>query len=273
MVSSGSEDASSSQGPRPRIGLTTYYQEGSWGDWNSVAAIVPGAYIEGVAAAGGVPVLLPPVGTDTTVLELLDGLIVIGGVDVDPRFYGADRHERTTSQPSRDEHDIALTLSALEREIPLFAICRGAQILNVALGGTLTQHLPDLNPGAAQYQPGPGRYGKVRFSTVPGSRCAQLLGPSAESPCYHHQALDEVAEGLVVTARAADGTIEAVETTTGAWTLGVQFHPEENRKDARLFEGFIDVARRFAKDRERDRDPLRAPHRDPENHREDAVHP
>lgn len=269
MVSSGSEDSGVSQQRRPRIALTTYYQEGSWGAWNSVAAIVPGAYVEGVAAAGGTPVLLPPVGTDPSVLELMDGLIVIGGVDVDPRFYGAERHQLTSSQPSRDEHDIALTRSALDRGLPLFAICRGAQILNVALGGTLIQHLPDVNPRAGQYQPGPGRYGKVEFTTEPGSRCAELLGAAAESPCHHHQAIDEVAEGLVVTARAPDGTIEAVETTTGSWTLGVQFHPEENRKDPRLFEGFIDVARRFAQERDGRPDSEAQTDHD----REDALHP
>ena len=99
MVSNVSETTGAAPGYRPRIALTTYYQEGSWGVWNSIAAIVPGAYVEGVVAAGGTPVLLPPVGTDPSVLELVDGLIVIGGVDVDPQFYGADRHERTFSQP------------------------------------------------------------------------------------------------------------------------------------------------------------------------------
>ena len=249
MASSASEPGGA--GYRPRIALTTYYQEGSWGVWNSVAAIVPGAYVEAVAAAGGTPLLLPPVGTDPGVLGLVDGLVVIGGVDVDPRFYGADRHELTSSQPSRDEHDLALTRGALERGVPLFAICRGAQILNVALGGTLIQHLPDVNANAARYQPGPGRYGEVEFATEPGSRCRELLGETAWSPCYHHQALETVAEGLVVTARAEDGTVEAVETTGGGWTLGVQFHPEENRKDPRLFEGFVRVAHGYAQHRAR----------------------
>ncbi|MGQ1795999.1 gamma-glutamyl-gamma-aminobutyrate hydrolase [Kocuria sp. CNJ-770] len=260
MASSASEPFRA--GYRPRIALTTYYQEGSWGVWNSVAAIVPGAYVEAVAAAGGTPLLLPPVGTDPEVLGLVDGLIVIGGVDVDPRFYGAERHELTSSQPSRDEHDLALTRAALERGLPLFAICRGAQILNVALGGTLIQHLPDVNENAAQYQPEPGRYGQVAFRTEPGSRCRELLGAAAESPCYHHQALDEVAEGLVVTARAADGTIEAVETTAGGWALGVQFHPEENRKDPRLFEGFVAVAHDHARGRTPSGGPAGALHRE-----------
>ena len=271
MDSNGSDAATSAY--RPRIALTTYYQEGSWGNWNSVAAILPGAYAEGVVAAGGTPILLPQVGTDTSVLQLFDGLIVIGGVDVDPRFYGADRHERTSSQPSRDTHDIALTHAALQQGLPLFAICRGAQILNVALGGTLIQHLPDVNPNAKQYQPGPGRYGEVAFTTEPGSRCADLLGESAQSPCHHHQAVDAVAEGLVVTARAADGTIEAVETTTENWVLGVQFHPEENRKDARLFEGFIDVARRYAQEKAQDRTLERGQGHHSRPAREDALLP
>lgn len=247
MASNASESGSVRY--RPRIGLTTYYQEGSWGVWSSIAAIVPGSYLEAVAAAGGTPLLLPPVGTDPGVLKLLDGLIIIGGTDVDPGFYGADQHKETYSQPSRDKHDLALTRAGLNQGLPLFAICRGAQILNVALGGTLIQHLPDVNTEASQHRPEPGLFGRVQFTTTPGSRCHELLGETAESPCYHHQALDQVAEGLRVTARAIDGTVEAVETTSTPWVLGVQFHPEENRKDPRLFKGFIEVARRFAADR------------------------
>ncbi|WP_369699537.1 gamma-glutamyl-gamma-aminobutyrate hydrolase family protein [Nesterenkonia sp. Act20] len=267
MASSGSEMGGSDSEYRPRIGITTYYQEGSWGVWSSVASIVPGSYVEGVAAAGGTPLLLPPVGTDPSVLDVMDGLIVIGGVDVDPRFYGAERHELTSSQPFRDEHDIALTRAALEQGVPLFGICRGAQILNVALGGTLIQHLPDVSSTAKQYQPAPGQYGEVEFTIVPGSRCAALLGEQADSPCHHHQALDEVAEGLMVTARAADGTIEAVETAGENWVLGVQFHPEENRKDARLFEGFVAAARRFAHTRDVEPRPAHGTDHD----REDAL--
>lgn len=230
---------------RPKIGLTTYWQDASWGVWQNRAAIVPGNYVTGVAAAGGTPVLLPPVGTDESVLDLLDGLIVIGGVDVDPANYAAEPHPRTAAQPERDDHDIRLTRAALKKALPLFAVCRGAQILNVALGGTLYQHVPDLLP-ESNYQPSPGVFGTVEFSTAPGSITAGLLGDVATAPCYHHQSLDRLGTGLRATAWAPDGTIEAVECEQApGWVLGVQFHPEENPADARLFAGFVDVAAKY----------------------------
>jgi putative glutamine amidotransferase len=234
---------------RPRIGLTTYYQAASWGVWQADAAILPGTYVQAVVAAGGTPILLPPVGTDRTVVELLDGLIIAGGSDVDPEQYGAEPHALTRSQPARDAHDIALTKAALATELPLFSICRGAQILNVALGGSLIQHIPDVNPGAAQYQPAPGVFGNVEFTTAPGSISEELLGPRASAPCYHHQAMDRIAAGLRVTAAAQDGTVQALETTDGGWVLGVQYHPEQNPDDLRLFRGFIEAARNYRKER------------------------
>lgn len=239
MASSGSEIS----GRRPRIGVTTYYQEGSWGVWSSMGAIVPSAYVEAVSSAGGAPMLLPPVGIDDDVLEVLDGLIVIGGPDVDPAQYGADPHPETDPKPLRDAFEIRLTRAALDRDVPILAICRGAQILNVALGGTLHQHLPEVTERALEYRPSPGVYGRVEFTTTPDSLCRSLLGERSWSPCYHHQAVDRVAEGLVVTATADDGTVEAVETADGSWVLGVQFHPEENRRDPRLFEGFVAALR------------------------------
>jgi putative glutamine amidotransferase len=234
---------------RPRIGLTTYYQEASWGVWKADAALLPGTYVQAVVAAGGTPVLLPPVGTDPSVVDLLDGLIIAGGSDVDPGEYGAQAHELTRPQPIRDAHDIALTKAALARKLPLFSICRGAQILNVALGGTLIQHIPDVNPDAAKYQPSAGVYGKVDFSTTPGSISESLLGPSASAPCYHHQAMDRIANGLTVTAAAQDGTVQALESTTDGWVLGVQYHPEQNPDDLRLFKGFIEAARNYRRER------------------------
>lgn len=235
---------------RPRIGLTTYWQEGSWGVWSSLAAIVPQFYVTGVVAAGGTPLLLPPVGTDESVLDVLDGLIVIGGVDVDPANYGAEPHPLTTAQPERDDHDLRLTRAALSQGVPLFAICRGAQILNVAMGGTLNQHLPDLLP-ESRYQPSPGVFGEVEFSTAPGTLTAELLGERASSPCYHHQSIENLGTGVRATAWAPDGTIEAVECPAApGWALGVQFHPEENPEDVRLFTGFVTAAAAYQRQRQ-----------------------
>lgn len=233
---------------RPRIGLTTYWQQAQWGVWDNVAALVPGNYIKSVTAAGGTPLLLPPVATDASVLDVLDGLIVIGGVDVDPTNYGQVPHPLTSSQPERDGHDIALTAAAIEAGLPLFAICRGAQVLNVQQGGTLDQHLPDTVPAAAaQYQPSPGVFGKVDFAIEHGSLAQQILGDSASAPCYHHQALQQVAHGLAVTARAADGTVEIIEMPQAkGWVLGTQFHPEENLSDIRLMQAFIQAAQEYA---------------------------
>ncbi|KPN17696.1 MULTISPECIES: gamma-glutamyl-gamma-aminobutyrate hydrolase family protein [Arthrobacter] len=227
---------------RPLIGITTYYQEAAWGVWKGTAALIPGTYVEAVAAAGGIPVLLPPVGTGVHVLDRLDGLVTAGGTDVDPAQYGHQPHRLTISQPQRDAHDLALTKAALERGLPLLAICRGAQILNVALGGTLIQHLPDVRP-EANYQPAPGVFGEVSFTTTPGSLISSLLGPTASAPCYHHQGIAELGHGLEVTAVAPEGTIEAVELAgSNAWVLGVQFHPEQNPADLRLFRGFVAAA-------------------------------
>jgi len=233
---------------RPKIALTSYYQEAAWGVWKTTAAILPGTYVESVVAAGGTPLLLPPLGTDESVLDLVDGLIVVGGPDVDPSRYGAAPHPKTKAQPLRDAHDTALVRAAVARGLPLFAICRGAQILNVAFGGSLVQHVPDVNP-EANYQPAPGVYGQVAFSTFQGSLIHDLLGESATAPCYHHQAIDVVAQGLRVTARSEDGTVQAVEATGGGWVLGVQFHPEQNPADLRLFSGFVNAASRYCASR------------------------
>ena len=233
---------------RPKIALTSYYQEASWGVWNAPAAILPGTYVEAVVAAGGAPVLLPPIGTDESVLDLVDGLIVVGGPDVDPSLYGAEPHPLTAPQPLRDAHDAALTRAALERGLPLFSICRGAQLLSVALGGSLVQHIPDNNPDA-NYQPAPGVFGEAAFSTEEGSLIEGLLGSAGTAPCYHHQAVDAVPAGLRVTARSDDGTIQALESRDERWVLGVQFHPEQNPQDLRLFHGFVEAAAAYRRDR------------------------
>ena len=123
---------------RPRIGITTYLEPTVWGVWEREAALLPRVYLDAVHAAGGVPLLLPPVGTDPTVLDILDGLIIAGGCDVDPASYDAPPHPETVdTRPGRDEHEAVLIKAALDRDLPLLAICRGLQMLNVTLGGTL----------------------------------------------------------------------------------------------------------------------------------------
>lgn len=231
---------------RPRIGLTTYFLEAAFGVWRVPAAVVPQAYLRSVIRAGGTPLLLPPlvddsVLIDTTVLDVLDGLVILGGPDVDPATYGARPHPATVPDRVRDDHETALINAALERRTPLLAVCRGAQVLNVALGGTLLQHLPDTL-GHRDYQPAPAVFGDVEVTCEVGSRIHRVLGESSAQACYHHQAIDRVGEGLEVTARSADGLVQAVESTAPGWVLGVQFHPEESRSDLRLFSALVEQA-------------------------------
>ncbi len=235
---------------RPLVGLTTYYKQAIWGDWSRPAALVPGRYVEALVRAGGTPVLLPPVGDpsdgpDLTVLDALHALVLIGGSDVDPLRYTHQIHPASMPEPHRDDHELALTREAWGRGMPLLAICRGVQVLNVALGGTLHQHVPDLI-GHTAYRPSPGVFGSVTVQTEPGSRIAAALGEQTTVPCYHHQAIDRVADGLQVTARSGDGLVQALEPSGGAgsaWVLGVQFHPEEDATDDRLFTALVDASR------------------------------
>ncbi|WP_405055859.1 gamma-glutamyl-gamma-aminobutyrate hydrolase family protein [Kribbella sp. NBC_01505] len=234
----------SSASDKPRIGITTYLEPTIWGVWQRDAALLPRVYLDAVANAGGVPLLLPPVGTDPTVLDILDGLIIAGGCDVDPASYDAAPHPETTdTRPGRDTHETILIRAALERELPLLAICRGLQMLNVALGGTLNQHLPDV-VAHDLHRPSPAVFGRTDVKVEPGSLTARLLGDRSSVHCYHHQALDLVAPSLKVTARAEDGTVEAAEVDGHEFALGVQWHPEENPEDLRLFTALIDASRR-----------------------------
>ena len=226
-------------GRTPRIGITTYLEPATWGIWQREAALVPRVYLEAVVAAGGVPLLLPPVGTDPSVLEVLDGLVIAGGCDVDPGSYRASPHPETVdTRPGRDDHEAVLIRAALDRDLPLLAICRGLQMLNVTLGGTLHQHLPDVVAHDA-HRPSPAVFGTTEVKTEPGTLTAQILGERADGSCYHHQALDVIAPGLKITARADDGTIEAAEVEGHTFALGIQWHPEENPEDLRLFTALI----------------------------------
>ena len=233
-----------SSASKPRIGITTYLEPTVWGVWERDAALLPRVYLDAVVAAGGVPLLLPPVGTDPTVLDVLDGLIVAGGCDVDPSTYDAAPHPETVdTRPGRDEHEKTLIQAALDRDLPLLAICRGLQMLNVTLGGTLQQHLPEV-VAHDEHRPSPAIFGTTEVKVEAGTLTARLFGDRTSVRCYHHQALDVVAPGLTVTARAGDGTVEAAEVDGHDFALGVQWHPEENPDDLRLFTALIAASRR-----------------------------
>jgi gamma-glutamyl-gamma-aminobutyrate hydrolase PuuD len=235
---------------RPVIGITTYVEPARWGSWDRDAALVPHSYVTAVSAAGGAPVLLPPVpDAADAVLGALDGLLISGGADVDPARYGQDPHA-TTDRPrtDRDSWEGELLAGALERGIPVLAVCRGLQVLNVALGGTLHQHLPEVC-GHDGHRPVPGTYGTTAVEVVAGTRLAAAIGDAAQVPCHHHQAVDRVADGLVVSARAADGTIEGIELDDAdRWVVAVQWHPEDS-PDGRLFDELVAEAHRSGGDR------------------------
>jgi putative glutamine amidotransferase len=233
----------------PLIGVTTYLERAQTGVWDVPASFLPKVYLDAVTDAGGIAVLLPPQPVSReiarSVISALDGLIVAGGADVDPARYGQEAHPRTGApRTDRDAWEDALLAEAIATELPFLGICRGAQVLNVALGGTLVQHLPDV-VGTEKYQPAPAVFGEGEVTVEPGSRLEAALGGSQTLPVhfYHHQALDHVADGLTVTARSDDGVIEAVELDSVPFGLAVQWHPEENAADRRLFAGLVEAAR------------------------------
>lgn len=170
--------------------------------------------------------------------------MLTGGVDVDPGLYGQERHPETdVPQPVRDEWEVALLRGALDRGLPFLAICRGAQVLNVALGGTLVQHVPDV-VGHASHRHGEAVFTANDVRIDPGSRLAALVGETLPGQCYHHQAIDVLGAGLVVTARDAEGVIEAVELPGHPFGIAVQWHPEESLDDLRLFSAVVEAATR-----------------------------
>ena len=238
--------SSASDARPPRIGLPTYVERARWGVWEQRAALLPGTYVDAVVRAGGVPVLLPPVDQDgaaTVAVDALDGLLLTGGADVDPARYDAEPGARTRGlRPDRDAWEHALLAAALHRDLPVLAVCRGLQVLDVALGGTLHQHVPDV-VGHDGHLPELGTFGTTHVQLRAGTRLAELLGEEADVPCHHHQSIDRLAEGLEVVGTADDGTVEAVEMAARPFVVGVQWHPEEG-EDHRLFEALVEAAQR-----------------------------
>lgn len=225
---------------RPIIGITTYVEPASWGVWHDLeTTLVPHAYTEAVTLAGGRAVLVPPDDLDADVIRALDGLVLSGGADITPSWYGAEPVPLTDPRPDRDEGEMVLARAALAAGLPILGVCRGMQLLAVAAGGTLHQHLPDVL-GHERHRPAPGVYGTMEARFQPGSRIAELMGDDRRIRCYHHQGLADPGS-LIVTARTDDGCAEAVERPGGGFVLGVQWHPEVTR-DKRLFGALVNAA-------------------------------
>jgi gamma-glutamyl-gamma-aminobutyrate hydrolase PuuD len=225
---------------RPVIGITTYCEQARWGVWDRLADVQLTLYSDAVAASGGAVVLVPPVAAGVAdVVGALDGLIVSGGADVDPVHYAQPAHEAAGPfRPDRDDAELALVRTAVARRLPLLGICRGMQVLNVALGGTLSQHLPDRAGTLAHQGPEPGVFTSRTVKLEADSWLGRAIGDEAATACHHHQAVDRLGDGLRVVARADDGTVEAVETVDGSPIAGVQWHPEQ-LVDRRIFEAFV----------------------------------
>jgi putative glutamine amidotransferase len=231
---------------RPVIGITTYAQEATWGVWKMPAALIPLDYVDAVERAGGRALLVPPCGSDVEdTLDALDGIVFSGGADVDPAMYGKDAHPETDSpQVRRDTFEMALLTAALERDIPTLAICRGFQLLNVARGGDLVQHLPET-VGHEDHREVQGEFSEHDVEVKEGSKLASIVGtaPAAVSS-HHHQGVGRVGDGLVETAWARDGTLEGVEDPSRRFAVGVQWHPEMG-KDGALFRRLVAEAREY----------------------------
>lgn len=223
---------------KPVIGITTYLTRAAWGAWDMDAALVPANYVRAVVRAGGAPLLVPPGADFETTLAIVDGLVFTGGSDIDPELYGADSHPETNGiVRERDEFELALMKEALARDVPMLAICRGSQVLNVALGGGIEQHVPD-RIGTDAHKETPGVFAEHDVDVVPETRLASILGDRHDVKSHHHQGFGELGAGLREAASAPDGTVEALEDPTRRFTLGVLWHPEAGA-DLALFEALV----------------------------------
>lgn len=248
MVSSGSD-------PAPLIGVTTYLERAQQGVWDVRAAFLPEQYLTGVTASGGIALLLPPQDPESVDAAIagLDGLILSGGADVAPELYGEERHPLTDpARVDRDAWELALFRAAERRRIPVLAICRGLQLVNVARGGTLHQHLPE-SLGTERYRLGGGVFAENDIEVSDDTALAGVLGAGdVRVHSYHHQGIDRLGEGLVAAAHSADGLVQAFVDTADGHVVGIQWHPEENAEDRRLFEDLVSQARAFAAGRKED---------------------
>lgn len=225
----------------PLVGVTSYDTDARWGIWDAPAAVAARTYLDWLIQVGVEAVVLAAGFDPAAIVNRLDGLLLTGGPDVEPGRYGAAPLPTTDpAGPRRDDFELGLARAALAADLPLLGICRGAQVLNVVRGGTLHQHLPDV-VGHEAHAPGGGRFGDVEVIPAPGTLAHRaLLGNDQPVRCFHHQAVDRVGSGLVVSARSSDGTVEAIEDQSARFVLGVQWHPERGSHPG-VFEVFADA--------------------------------
>ncbi|HET6626691.1 MAG TPA: gamma-glutamyl-gamma-aminobutyrate hydrolase family protein [Nocardioidaceae bacterium] len=235
---------------RPVIGLSTYRERARWGVWDQYADLLPTAYARSIELVGGVPALLPPATDETgaaeaaaAVVARLDGLLISGGADVDPRRYGEEPHERTAHwRPDRDGWEIALLTAAESAGLPTLGVCRGMQLMAVHAQGSLDQHTPD-RVGHEDHNPGADDFGETVVDLRGGTRLASLLGERLTVHCHHHQSVREH-PGFVAVGYAPDGTLEAMEQPGERFCVAVQWHPEMTH-DAGLFKALAVAASEY----------------------------
>jgi putative glutamine amidotransferase len=220
-------------GGRPVIGICAATEEARWGAWEVIADLSPRTYSLAVSRSGGLPLILPPddasAESPDELLDLLDGLILAGGADVDAGSYGARPHPETAvTWPERDRFELALGHRALERDMPLLGICRGMQMLNVTAGGTLDQHLPD-RVGHREHRHTPGVFADHSVRLSERSLASRVVGEAQTAvKSHHHQGIDELGEGVEASGWSDDGVIEAIELPERRFALGVLWHPEQD---------------------------------------------
>lgn len=227
---------------QPVIGLTSYLEPAKWGAWDQPAALIPWNYVNKLQAAGATVVILPPDADNHDAISRLDGLVMAGGADIEPARYGA-AHQEGTDKPrtERDASELGLYRAARDANLPVFGICRGLQIMAVAHGGSLHQHLPDV-VGNTLHRDAPGTFNDHGATFTPGSLIAELVGATDVTVnSSHHQAVDSPGD-LTVTGYAEDGTIEVCEDPSAEFVLGVQWHPEfsnDEQVSENLFRAFV----------------------------------
>jgi putative glutamine amidotransferase len=227
---------------KPVIGITTYLTRARFGTWEEDTALVPADYVRAIERAGGRALLVPP--SEDAIeetLDALDGVLFSGGADLDPQLYGQEAHPETKGVVAeRDRGELALLQAALARDMPVLAVCRGSQVLNVALGGDLVQHLPEV-VGDEKHKHTPGEYADHDVTVEQDTRLGSLIGDRAPVKSHHHQGFGRLGKGLRESARAEDGTLEGLEDPSRRFALGVLWHPEAG-EDMRLFEALVEEA-------------------------------